>query len=85
MAADRPDGSDGGVRDPDSGPLRCRRVDHQVQRSVPLRRKTQLDLLQRPDWKQQGESNPVGNESRTHVPQTKRESRGPFDKNKRTS
>lgn len=56
MVADWPEGRQGRVWDPDPGPLRCWRVDHQVQPSVPHRWDTQLDLLQRPDWKQPGET-----------------------------
>lgn len=53
---DRPEGGRGGVRDPHPGPLRRRRVDHQVQHPVPHRGDAQLDLLQRPNRKQQGGS-----------------------------
>ncbi len=58
VAADRPARGEGGVGHPHSGTLWRWRVDHQVQRSVPHGRKTKLDLLQRPDWKQQGQLNP---------------------------
>lgn len=52
---DWPAGGGRGVGHPHSGPLRCRRVDHQVQHPVSHCGVAQLDLLQRPNRKQQGE------------------------------
>lgn len=55
VAADRPEGGEGDLRDPHARALRCRRVDDQVQHAVPHRRKPQLGLLQGSDREQPGQ------------------------------